>query len=74
MKKSSQSIDQLISNFDFAGPENIGRGGPVTVWLPTEYKAKYDEMQQRSGGKFVKMLKEVLKHTIDQVHSQDQVG
>lgn len=75
MKKDS--IDTIVENFDFAeftNEHSTGRGGPITVWLPNEHKAKYDELQTSSGRKFGKLLKEVLKRTIDQVHSAEKVG
>ena len=75
MKKDS--IDMIVENFDvsqFVVEHGTGRGGPITVWLPNEHKAKYDELQSTSGRKFGKLLKEVLKRTIDQVHSTEKAG
>jgi len=37
----------------------------ITIWVPDEYKAKYDMLQERSKRKFGKLIKELLKRAID---------
>lgn len=44
--------------------------GTITVWIPLEYKIKYDALQNKTGRKFGKLLQEVLKKSIDQAESQ----
>lgn len=39
----------------------------LSLPVPEEYKAKYDELQTITGRKFGKLLQEVLKKAIDSV-------
>lgn len=33
---------------------------PVTIWLPAEAKARYDKLQEKSGRRFSKKVREAL--------------
>jgi hypothetical protein len=68
-----QSIDSLIENFDISEGKDENRAtlNPFTFWLPHAYKIKYDQIQMRSKRKFGKILKEVLKRSIDKVNLDD---
>lgn len=44
---------------------------PLTFWIPTEYKSKYDQIQSRSRRRFGKHLKEILKRAIDKIELED---
>lgn len=64
-----QAIASLFSDFDLS---DMHDGEPteyrtLSIWLPAEYKEKYDLLQERSKNKFGKILKEVIKHSIDKV-------
>lgn len=70
--KSGKTIDSIIDDFkiderDAKGPEKTE---PVTFWLPVEYKRRYDRLQELSKQKFGKVLKEVIKHSIDRVEQK----
>lgn len=65
----NDTIDSLVAAFDLSqmpgdGPEELS---PVTFWLPVEYKAKYDLLQERSKRRFGKVLKEIIKRSMDRV-------
>ena len=47
---------------------------PVTIWIPIEYKARYDLLQAKSKQKFGKFLREVFKKTIDSVIVEKKAG
>lgn len=40
---------------------------PLTIWVPTAVKAKYDLIQSQSKYKFGKFLKEVVRKSIESV-------
>jgi hypothetical protein len=66
MKKT---VKKIVDEFDFSKMRADPRGEvePITFWVPCEYKAKYDLLQAKSGRKFGKLLKEVVKSSIDKV-------
>lgn len=39
--------------------------GPISLWVPPEYKNKFDELQAMTNSKFGKLLQEVIKKAID---------
>lgn len=62
-----KSIDAILDEFDpssDAGDEPA-KAQPLTIWLPVEYKRKYDELQSRTRGRFGKVLKEIVKCAIE---------
>ena len=64
----AQSLDQILGTFDpnsTAEKSNLKTGAPVTIWLPPEYKAKYDQLQKRSNREFIKKLREIVRVAID---------
>lgn len=73
--KSKDSLDSIFENFNpvFSHDSewNPEANKPLTFWLPDEYKAKYDLLQERTKRKFGKLLKEVLKRSIDRVEVED---
>jgi hypothetical protein len=42
---------------------------PITVWLPPEYKDKFDHYQKMTDRKFGKLVQKLLKKAIDSVES-----
>ncbi|OPZ23431.1 MAG: hypothetical protein BWZ03_00514 [bacterium ADurb.BinA186] len=38
---------------------------PISLWLPQEYKDKYDDLQAITGGKYSKFLQQAVKKLID---------
>lgn len=69
MDQNSQpkSLDSILENFDLSLSEDgsCPDDEPVTFWIPAEYKAKFDQLQRRSKRKFGKLVKEILKYSID---------
>lgn len=58
-----------VENFDAkAAAVDRPKGEPVTFWLPTETKKKYDRIQKVSKKHFSNVLKDVLIKSIDLVH------
>lgn len=47
---------------------------PLTIWIPSGHKAKYDLIQSKSKHKFGKFLREVLKKSIDKVDVEKKTG
>jgi hypothetical protein len=64
----AKSLDAILG--DFNPNESISRvsvksGGPVTIWLTAEYKAKYDRLQEKSHKRFCKKVRELIQAAID---------
>lgn len=66
--KIDASIEEILGNFN---PEDhkCSREDcrPLSIWVPAEYKKKYDELQESSGRSFGKLLKQVIMKSIDKV-------
>lgn len=61
------SLDEILGDFNPTATEksNLKEGGPVTIWLTPDYKARYDQLQAKSGKKFIKKLREIVRVAID---------
>lgn len=71
MKQQIDSLDDIFEGFEIIEHEPLtskNRGG-VTIWLPEEYKAKFQELQQRTGRRFGKKVQQLLMKSIDRVAS-----
>jgi len=69
-------LDNIIANFDptsASEKERVHDGKPLTVWVPLEYKEKFDLIQAKCGRKFSKTLREIIKSAIDRVHIDEAV-
>lgn len=71
MSNSAKQVEQVLEEFksiDLCSDDsvNVGRGG-VTIWLPPEYKEKYDRFQAQSNRRFGKLVQKLLKKAIDSV-------
>jgi predicted DNA-binding protein len=68
-----KTIDSILDNFHLESSTEM-KGKPIsvtlTLWVPVEYKAKYDRIQAKSGKRFAKVLKEVIKKSIDRFDDQ----
>lgn len=64
---SDRSLDSILDNLETVTEKKspIKEGGPVTIWLPREYKARYDLIQRETGRKFGKTLREMIQVAID---------
>lgn len=57
------TVEDLLGDFGLIPPEgtkSLKEGRPVTIWLPTEAKTKYDRLQEKSKRLFGKKAREVL--------------
>jgi hypothetical protein len=64
-------IDEIMSEFDLElkpGKDREQLEG-ITFWIPLEYKEKYDLLQTRTKQRFGKVLKEIIKRSIDRAAS-----
>lgn len=71
MNTEFETLDSIIEGFDLSNiptPTRVHDGAPVTVWIPSEYKVKYDLVQDRSRKKFSRVLREVFMRAIDKVY------
>lgn len=73
MNEISDSIDQMLENFDtrILMDEGVTERKPITLWVPLEYGHKYEELQRRSKRKFGKLLKAIFMSSIDKVRIED---
>ncbi len=73
MTKSDKSNLATIPEFhyeDYASEEVGGfheRRKPLTTWIPSAYKERYEELQRRTNRMFGKHLQEVIQLAIDKV-------
>ena len=69
------SLDAILAEFNPMEPRapkapcpNAG-GATITVWLSPDDKARYDRLQQLSGRRFGKKLRELIRAAIDRCDS-----
>lgn len=64
--KIDKSLDQIFEEFDAETtlPQS-GERKPITIWVPTEYKNTYDEIQAKTQHKLSKVLKKVVMKSIE---------
>lgn len=58
-----QSLDAILSNFNPSENEqesSLKDRECVTIWLPATMKARYDRLQEQSGRRFSKKIRELL--------------
>lgn len=68
MEIQEQTIDDMIGDVNFeARDKTYIKGKSITIWVPDEYKEKYDLLQSRSNKVFGKKIKEIVKFAIDKV-------
>jgi hypothetical protein len=62
-----QTIDSILENFELDNAPSWDKKThqALTFWIPVEHKEKYDQIQFRSKKRFGKLLKEVLKKSIE---------
>lgn len=67
--KEPSSLDEILAGFniDTTEPEGPIEGTNVSIWLPMDYKFKYDDLQRRSKRQFGKILRRMIMKSIDQV-------
>lgn len=60
-----KSLDGVFMEFNSLELETPSPQKAVTIWLPEEYKIKYDQIQKNSGRKFCKKVREMFMLAID---------
>lgn len=71
-----KSLDDVMKDFETSLSDGSGlkkrasvSGGPLTVWLTAEYKAKYTEIQTRTQKQFTQVLRELIYTAIDRMNA-----
>lgn len=71
LDKKNNLIDSVFKDFESNLTDNHDTPSrqAITIWVPDEYKAKYDKLQEITKRKFGKLVKEVVKKSIDKVQN-----
>lgn len=67
------SLDDILGDFnpgDSSGKSSLKSGAPIAVWLSAEDKARYDKLQQTSGRRFCKKLRELILAAMEVAESR----
>lgn len=64
MNEPQKTMENILSDFTLTA-DPVKLGAYVTLWIPADYKARYDELQAKSGKKFSKKVREIVKAAID---------
>lgn len=71
MKNIKEQIDSIINDFKPKNsepqPKAERAASPVAFWLPPTYKAKFDDVQNRTDKKFGKALQALVMNVLDSV-------
>jgi hypothetical protein len=61
------TISEILGDFNTEGKmsSDLKGGKPITLWLPKEVKDRFDRIQQTSGRRFSKKLREIFITAID---------
>ena len=72
MKKQTDLLSSFFNDTDslFAGVRERKDCTGITLWVPTEYKQKFAELQRKTHRKFGKKVQELLIKSIDCVESE----
>jgi hypothetical protein len=73
----TKSLDAIFEDFDPQEPRRSSLktgGAPVTIWIPVEYKAKYDRLQEMSKKRFCKKVRELIQAAIDRFDIEAQAS
>lgn len=70
LKNISGTLEE-IEQIDLSGQDEgyVKAKSPITVWLPPEYKDKFDHYQKMTDRKFGKLVQKLLKKAIDSVEN-----
>lgn len=66
MDEIKQTIDSLFQDFSVEGNETQPKA-QINIWVPAEYKHKFDLLQARSNKKFGKILQKMVRLSIDNI-------
>jgi len=62
-----KNFDEILSEVNAVDESTAGYKA-ITIWVPGEYKGKFDEIQKRTSRKFSRKAREILMVAIDRVH------
>lgn len=68
-----KSLDELLEEFKPESQHKDDRNSQrcVTIWISESHKEKYNEIQNRSGRQFGKVLRKMFETAIDKTYSCD---
>lgn len=59
-------IKDTVDSFNSHSTDKEERGA-ITIWVPSSYKQKFDDLQNSSDKNFGKCIREMIIKTIDKV-------
>ena len=70
--KQTDSLDQIFEAFDkdIFTPSESSQRQAITIWVPEQYKAKFDSLQDRTNRRFGKLVKAMLMKSIDRIEPE----
>ncbi len=72
MQAKIETMDSMLEDLkkSFDDVDSSLNDDAITIRIPEAYKAKYELLQSRSNLQFGKLLKELIKKSIDKVSGQ----
>lgn len=73
MSAAGRSLDEILGDFESkqsSSGQSVKAGGPVCIWMAPDLKSRYDRLQEVSGGKFSKKLREIMAAAIEVAESK----
>jgi predicted DNA-binding protein len=70
-----KTLESILGDFSPSAPdtsESVRYGGSIAVWLPSALKARYDALQERSGKRFSKKVREAVVAMIELAEARAQ--
>lgn len=68
--KDLEELLEVLNNFTTNGKDVKHSFKPITLWLPEDYKIRYDDLQKKSSRRFCKKLRELVLIAIDKTDSK----
>ena len=66
MREKSKPIDQIFRELELlTEAQETVETSMIGLWVPTEYKQRFDELQERTRKKFGKKIQELVMQAID---------
>jgi hypothetical protein len=70
-KMSNKSLTEILSSFNELEKKDFTKTKPFTLWLPEEYKVRYDVLQAKSSRQFTKVIRDLVMYAIDETDHKD---
>lgn len=64
---SGKTLGDILDDFTFSdqrGKGSLAGGKPITIWMPARAKASYDRLQEKSGRRFTRKVREAILELI----------